>query len=75
MNARYRYDEKMKPSVNTNGATATPVDLSSRSSVERFREAVKAFTAEATRSKRKARNVLISTGIYTKSGRLAKNYR
>jgi hypothetical protein len=52
-----------------------PLDLSSPEAVERFREAAAEFTKEATRSKESARKVLVGAGIYTKSGKLAKNYR
>jgi hypothetical protein len=50
-------------------------DLSSPEAVERFREAAAEFTKEATRSKESARKALVEAGIYTKSGKLTKNYR
>lgn len=50
-------------------------DLSSREAVERFREAAAEFTKRATRSKQSAIRVLVESGIYTKSGKLTKNYR
>ena len=51
------------------------VDIGSREALDRFRRAAKAFTARATQSRETARQVLISEGIYTKSGKLAKKYR
>jgi hypothetical protein len=50
-------------------------DLSSREAVERFRQASAEFMKEATRSKESAMKVLVEAGIYTKSGKLSKNYR
>jgi hypothetical protein len=50
-------------------------DLTSREAVERFREAAAEFTKEATRSPESAMKVLVDAGIYTKSGKLTKNYR
>ena len=50
-------------------------DLSSAEAVERFREAAARFTKKATRSKASAIKVLVESGIYTKSGKLTKNYR
>ena len=64
----------MKALAKKNGSLAMYVDLSSRSAVDCFRQAAKAFTVQATQSKQKARSILISEGIYTKSGRLSKNY-
>jgi hypothetical protein len=60
--------------LNKNGARAA-VDIGSREALDRFRKAAKAFTARATQSRETARQVLISEGIYTKSGKLSKNYR
>ncbi|HUY28703.1 MAG TPA: hypothetical protein VMV27_14935 [Candidatus Binataceae bacterium] len=56
-------------------AAKAPADLSSREAVERFREAAAEFTKEGTRSKESAMKVLVDSGIYTKSGKLTKNYR
>lgn len=50
-------------------------DLTSREAVERFREAAAEFTKAGTRSKDAAMKVLVEAGIYTKSGKLSKNYR
>ena len=50
-------------------------DLSSAEAVERFRKAAARFTKKATRSKASAIKVLVESGIYTKSGKLTKNYR
>jgi hypothetical protein len=58
-----------------NGAVADVVDIGSREALDRFRKAAKAFTTRATQSRETARQVLVSEGIYTKSGKLAKNYR
>ena len=57
-----------------NGADAT-VDIGSREALNRFRKAADVFTVRSIRSRETAREVLISEGIYTKSGKLAKNYR
>lgn len=43
--------------------------------MEAFRKAAEAFTKRATRSKATAIQTLIDEGIYTKSGKLSKNYR
>jgi hypothetical protein len=48
--------------------------LNSSEAVERFREAAKAFTTRAIKSKSAARKVLVAEGIYTKSGNLTKRY-
>jgi hypothetical protein len=53
----------------------TRADLSSQGIVARFRRAAKKLTDEATASPDTARELLVSEGIYTKSGRLSKNYR
>ena len=58
-----------------NGRSRGPSDLTSPEAVERFREAVAIFTKEATRSKEAAVKALVESGIYTKSGKLTKNYR
>jgi hypothetical protein len=39
-----------------------------------FEKVMKEFTREASKSKESARDTLINEGIYTKSGRLSKNY-
>jgi hypothetical protein len=65
----------MKAGLSRENGTAGAVDIGSREALDRFRKAAKAFTSRATRSRETARQVLISEGIYTKSGRLAKNYR
>ena len=49
-------------------------DLNSPECLERFRKAAAAFTARATKSQAIARKVLVDEGIYTKSGKLTKNY-
>lgn len=64
----------MKADLNKNGAHAA-VDIGSREALDRFRKAAKAFTTRATQTRETARQVLISEGIYTKSGKLSKNYR
>ncbi|MGO9255875.1 MAG: hypothetical protein ACLQU1_06200 [Bryobacteraceae bacterium] len=51
------------------------LDMGSREALEEFRKAADAFTARATRSREAARQVLISEGIITKSGKLTKHYR
>ncbi len=50
-------------------------DINSPDAVERFREAAQAFTKAATQSRAAAIAVLVEEGIYTKSGKLTKNYR
>ncbi len=55
--------------------TSRSVDLTTREAVERFREAAADFTSEALRSKESALKALVESGIYTKSGKLTKNYR
>jgi len=50
------------------------MDLNTPQAVERFRKAAKAFTLRATKSQKRARQVLIDEGIYTKSGKLTKRY-
>lgn len=52
-----------------------PTNLMTREAVERFRKAAEDFTREALRSKESALKVLVDSGIYTKSGKLAKKYR
>ena len=51
------------------------LELTSPEALERFRRAAKAFTTRAVKSKAAAREVLIKEGIYTKSGKLTKQYR
>ena len=51
------------------------LDLSDPKTVVWFRKVAKASTGRATRSKKTALDTLIAEGIYTKSGRLSKNYR
>jgi hypothetical protein len=50
-------------------------DISSPEALSRFRKAAKAFTTKTTKSRAAAIETLISEGIYTRSGRLSKNYR
>jgi len=56
-------------------ATPGPTDLNTREAVEHFRKAAEEFMKKATRSKESAMKVLVESGIYTKSGKLSKNYR
>jgi hypothetical protein len=56
-------------------ATPAPTDLSSREAVEHFRKAAAEFMKKATRSRKSAMKALVESGIYTKSGKLSKNYR
>jgi len=51
------------------------LDLNSVEAVRRFQKAAEDFTREATRSKEAALKVLVEAGIYTKSGKLTRNYR
>jgi len=50
-------------------------DLSSRAAFERFRKAAKAYAKRVNRSPETALQALVAEGIYTKSGKLTKNYR
>jgi hypothetical protein len=59
---------------NKNGAGRVN-DIGSSKALDRFREAAKAFTTKATKSRATALEILVSEGIYTKSGRVSKNYR
>ena len=54
---------------------ATKLEFVSQEAVERFRKAAKDFTARSTKSQAAARKVLVEEGIYTKSGKLTKQYR
>jgi hypothetical protein len=52
-----------------------PTDLNSVEAVEHFRKAAAEFMKKAGRSKESALKALVESGIYTKSGKLTKNYR
>jgi hypothetical protein len=65
----------VKADLNRKNGAGAVVDIGSREALDRFRKAARAFTTRATQSRETARQVLISEGIYTKSGKLAKNYR
>jgi hypothetical protein len=65
----------VKADLNGKNGTGATIDTGRREALVRFRKAAKAFTTRATQSRETARQVLISEGIYTKSGKLAKNYR
>ena len=60
---------------NKRAATTGPADLSSPEAVEHFRKAAAEFMEKFGRSKESAMKVLVEAGIYTKSGKLTKNYR
>jgi hypothetical protein len=62
----------MKKSVDN--PAKTRADLSSQGIVDQFRRAAKQLTDKATATPDTARELLVSEGIYTKSGRLSKNY-
>ena len=51
------------------------IDFESPHDLELFRQAAKEFTAFHTRTPEAALKQLVKEGIYTKSGRLTKNYR
>lgn len=51
-----------------------PTDLNSPQAVDWFRKAAEAFTKKATATRETARKVMVDEGIYTKSGKLSKNY-
>jgi hypothetical protein len=59
---------------NKNGAGRVN-DIGSREALHRFRKAARLFTTQATKSRETALETLVSEGIYTKSGRVSKNYR
>ncbi len=65
----------VKTDSNKKNGTGAAVEIGSREALDRFRKAAKAFTVRSTQSRETARRILISEGIYTKSGKLAKNYR
>jgi hypothetical protein len=48
--------------------------MNSPEALERFRRAAEAFTVHAIRSQATARRVLAEEGIYTKTGKLTKQY-
>ena len=50
------------------------LNFNSRETLERFRKAAEAFNDRATKSKAAARKVLVDEGIYTKAGKLTKQY-
>ena len=50
------------------------LDFNSRETIARFRKAAEAFNHRATKSKAAARKVLVEEGIYTKNGKLTKQY-
>ncbi|MGB0060032.1 hypothetical protein [Candidatus Binatus sp.] len=56
-------------------ARPAPADLNSREAVEHFRKGAEEFMKKATRSKESAMKALVESGIYTKTGKLSKNYR
>lgn len=65
----------VKADLTSKNGAEVAVDIGSREALDCFRKAARAFTTRVTRSRETARQVLISEGIHTKSGKLAKNYR
>ena len=65
----------MKTEVRNKNGAARINDIGSREALNRFRKAAKVFTTHATRSRAAAMDTLVSEGIYTKSGRVSRNYR
>jgi hypothetical protein len=65
----------MKMRSKTSNSAAQFADLSDPRVVDPFRKAAKEFTAKAVKSKAAAMKTLVAEGIYTKSGKLTKNYR
>jgi len=49
--------------------------VSTSKDVTAFRQAAKRYATSATTSKKAARDKLAKLGIYTKSGKLSKNYK
>jgi len=64
----------MKKHAKRSTATAGSRILSSSSDVVWFKKAADAYVKRVTASPGTARKELVSMGIYTKSGRLTKNY-
>jgi len=69
------YTGVVKADLRVKNGAGVVIDFESREGLARFRKAAKAFTKRATQSRETAMQVLVSEGIYTKSGKLAKNYR
>ena len=67
--------ERILPSLIKNGYSARKLDPRSPTFTRDFKRAAKAFTLKATRSPETALAVLVEAGIYTRSGKLTKNYR
>jgi len=64
--------------ASSNGKAGRPrplLDPRSPTFTRDFKRAAKAFTRKATQSPETALAVLVEAGIYTRSGRLTKNYR
>ena len=49
-------------------------EMNSPEALERFRRAAEAFTVRAIKSQATARRVLVDEGIYTKTGKLTRQY-
>jgi hypothetical protein len=62
------------PTASRNGANHK-LDPRSPTFTRDFKRAAKAFTKKATQSPETALAVLVEMGIYTRNGRLTKNYR
>ncbi len=71
-----KVDEMAKrvPKSRKNGAVSK-LDPRSENFTREFKRAARAFTLDATKSPERALAVLVEMGIYTRTGRLTKNYR
>jgi len=67
--------EKILPAPPKNGNSVERLDPRSASFTREFKRAAKNFTSIATKSPEQALAVLVAAGIYTRTGRLSKNYR
>lgn len=65
----------VKGSPKQSTSTDAAFDFGSRAALEQFRKAAKKFTLRANKSRETAIQTLISEGIYTKSGKISRNYR
>jgi hypothetical protein len=59
----------------TKNGSVRKLDPRSASFTREFKRAAEAFTERATKSPEQALAVLVEAGIYTRNGKLSKNYR
>jgi hypothetical protein len=65
----------VKTEVRNKNIAVIVTDIGSREALNRFRKAARAFTMHVTKSRATAMETLVTEGIYTKSGRVSRNYR